>query len=165
MQKPEKSSTRSISLLIIALNLVFPSFSFAADVVKEAPSSDKTTSRDASGKMLPPTEAGHKTGLIPREVLFGNPDKAMARMSYDGKWLSWLAPVDGVLNIWVAPIDKLAEAKPVTKEKDRPISSYSWAYTNKHILYSQDVKGDENFHVYAVDLDSGKINDLTPRGP
>jgi dipeptidyl aminopeptidase/acylaminoacyl peptidase len=112
----------------------------------------------------PPTAAGHKTGLIPREVLFGNPDKAMARMSHDGKWLSYLAPVDGVLNVWVGPIDNPAAAKPVTKEKDRPIGGYFWAYTNRHILYSQDVKGDENFHVWAVDLDSGEIKDLTPRG-
>jgi dipeptidyl aminopeptidase/acylaminoacyl peptidase len=152
------------SAFTIAFALTLPRFTFALDAAPETSSSAKATSRDAAGgKMPPPTEAGHKTGLIPREVLFGNPDRAAARMSHDGKWLSWLAPVDGVLNIWVAPIDKLGEAKAVTKEKDRPISSYSWAYTNKHILYSQDVKGDENFHVYAVDLESGKINDLTPR--
>ena len=152
------------SLLTIAFVLTSNRFTFAADATRGTSSSAKATSRDAAtDKMPPPTEAGHKSGLIPREVLFGNPDKAMARMSHDGKWLSWLAPVDGVLNIWVAPIDKLAAAKPVTKEKDRPIGSYSWAYTNKHILYSQDVKGDENFHVYAVDLESGQINDLTPR--
>jgi dipeptidyl aminopeptidase/acylaminoacyl peptidase len=115
--------------------------------------------------MPPPTAAGHQTGLIPREVLFGNPDKAAARMSHDGKWLSYLKAVDGVLNIWVAPIDKPDEATPVTKEKDRPINSYFWAYTNNHILYSQDTKGDENFHIYAVDLKSGEIKDLTPRDP
>lgn len=115
--------------------------------------------------LLPmPTPTGQKTGLIPREVLFGNPDKAMARMSHDGKWLSWLAPVDGVLNVWVAPIDNLSAAKPVTHEKDRPIGGYFWAYTNRNILYAQDVKGDENFHVWCVDLDSGAVKDLTPRG-
>lgn len=129
-------------------------------------SSTKAASRDATSKtMPPPTAAGHQTGLIPREVLFGNPDKAAARMSHDGKWLSYLKAVDGVLNIWVAPIDKPDEAKPVTKEKDRPITSYFWAYTNRHILYSQDTKGDENFHIYAVDLKSGDIKDLTPRDP
>jgi len=119
---------------------------------------------DKSTLPLPATVAGHQTGLIPREVLFGNPDKAMGRMSHDGKWLSFLAPVDGVLNVWVAPIDNPAAAKAVTKEKDRPIGGYFWAYTNRHILYSQDVKGDENFHVWCVDLDSGAIKDLTPRG-
>ena len=53
-----------------------------------------------------PTPANAKTGLIPRKVLFGNPDKAGPQISPDGKHLSFLAPVDGVLNVWVAPIDK-----------------------------------------------------------
>ncbi len=100
--------------------------------------------------------------LIPRHVLFGNPEKAMARMSHDGKWLAYLAPVDGVLNIWVGPIDDPSAAKPVTHEKHRPIEGYFWAYTNKHILYSQDDNGDENFHVYAVNLDTGETKDITP---
>src|SRR6516165_9813837 len=102
MQKPDKFVVRSILLLTVALNVAFSRFSFAADAAPET-SSARTSSRDAAGKMPPPTEAGHKTGLIPRELLFGNPDRAAARMSHDGKWLSWLAPVDGVLNIWVAP--------------------------------------------------------------
>ncbi len=100
--------------------------------------------------------------LIPRKKLFGNPERAMARISPDGTQLSYLAPVDGVLNVWVAPLDDLDAAKPVTKDTDRGIRSYSWAYTSRHILYSQDNKGDEDFHVYAVDLESGDIKDLTP---
>jgi dipeptidyl aminopeptidase/acylaminoacyl peptidase len=100
--------------------------------------------------------------LIPRRVLFGNPDKAMARMSHDAKRLAYLAPVDGVLNVWVGPIDDPSAAKPVTHEKDRPLGGYFWAYTNKHIIYSQDFKGDENDHVYVVDLDTGETKDITP---
>ena len=105
--------------------------------------------------------------LIPRRVLFGNPDKAMARMSHDGKRLAYLAPVkndegEGVLNVFVGPIDDPAAAKPVTHEKDRPVAGYFWAYTNKHVLYSQDNKGDENFHVYAVNVDTGETKDITP---
>src|SRR6476620_1024342 len=53
--------------------------------------------------------------LIPREVLFGNPQRAQARLSSDGKWLSYQAPVDGVLNIWVAPVDDLSKAEAVTR--------------------------------------------------
>ncbi|HEY2880776.1 MAG TPA: S9 family peptidase, partial [Pirellulales bacterium] len=107
-----------------------------------------------------------ETPLIPRSVLFGNPDKAMARMSHDGKLLAFAAPVkneqgQGVLNIWVGPIDHPEDAKPVTHETKRPIQGYFWAYTNKHILYSQDENGDENFHVYAVNLDTGETKDIT----
>ena len=114
------------------------------------------------GADLEPTPTGDKTGLIPRKVLFGNPDKAAARISPDGKLLSFLAPVDGVLNVWVGPADKPDQAKPVTKDKKRGIRSYSWAYTSQHILYTQDTDGDEDFHVYGVDLDAGKVRDFTP---
>lgn len=116
----------------------------------------------ALARAIEPTPAGQKTGLIPRSVLFGNPDKAGARVSPDGKRLSYLAPVKGVLNVWVCPVDKLDEAKPVTNDTKRGIRSYFWAYTSNHILYVQDVGGNEDFHVYSVDLDKVETKDLTP---
>ena len=103
-----------------------------------------------------------KVPLIPRQVLFGNPDKAMARLSPDGKHLSYLAPVDGVLNIFVGTPDHPEEAQPVTADKKRGIRNYFWAYTNGHLLYTQDADGDENWHVYSVNLSNGEIKDLTP---
>ena len=106
--------------------------------------------------------AADGTPLIPRLVLFGNPDKASARLSHDGTKLSYLAPKDGVLNVFVGPVDKPDEAKPVTNDTQRGIRSYFWAYDNKHILYVQDSKGDEDWHVYSVDLESGETKDLTP---
>ena len=103
-----------------------------------------------------------KTPVIPRKLLFGNPDKAGAKISPDGKYLSFLAPVDGVLNVWVGPIAKPGDAKPVTKDKKRGIQAYSWAFTSEHLLYTQDHEGDEDYHLYRVDLKSGEIKDLTP---
>jgi dipeptidyl aminopeptidase/acylaminoacyl peptidase len=117
---------------------------------------------DDKAQNLQPTPAGVKSGLIPREVLFGNPDKSSAKISPDGKYLSWLAPRAGVLNVWVAPIDKLDSARPVTDDKKRGIRAYFWAYTGRHILYIQDKDGDEDFHVYGVDLSGDKTTDLTP---
>ncbi len=118
---------------------------------------------------LPPAEAAGegsqivmKTPLIPRDVLFGNPDKAAARISPDGTQLSYLAPVNGVLNVWVGPVDKPDEAKPVTKDEYRGIQSYFWAFSSQYLLYTQDIGGDEDFHVYAVDLKEGGVKDLTP---
>ncbi len=115
-----------------------------------------------SGKSSAKPQEQSDVSLIPREVLFGNPDKAAARISPDGKQLAFLAPVDGVLNVWVGPLSDPSAAKPVTHDKKRGIRSYSWAYTNKHILYRQDADGDENWHVYKVDLEDGKTTDLTP---
>ncbi len=100
--------------------------------------------------------------LIPRKAFFGNPQRARARISPDGSKLAFLAPRDGVLNVWVAPADNVDDAKPVTKDTHRGIRSFSWAFTSRHILYSQDNDGDEDFHVYSVNLETDEIKDLTP---
>jgi dipeptidyl aminopeptidase/acylaminoacyl peptidase len=100
--------------------------------------------------------------LIPREVLFGNPQKAQARVSPDGKWLSFLAPVEGVLNVWVAPVDDLSQAVVVTQEKKRPVMGGMWAYDSKHILYQHDTNGNEHFHIFATNVETRETKDLTP---
>ena len=109
-----------------------------------------------------PPAAHPDPGLIPRTVLFGNPERAALRISPDGKQLSWLAPKDGVLNVWVAPVGKLDQAKAVTADTQRPIRQYQWAYTSRHLVYLQDTGGDENYHVFRVDLADGKTTDVTP---
>lgn len=100
--------------------------------------------------------------LIPREVLFGNPERAAPRLSPDGKQLAYFAPVDGVLNVWVGPVGNPDAAKPVTHDTNRGIMDFSWAFTSKHIIYTQDKNGDENHRVYRVDLATGETLDLTP---
>ncbi len=100
--------------------------------------------------------------LIPRDVLFGNPERAQARLSPDGKFLSFLAPVGGVLNVWVGPADDMKQAKPVTQEKVRPVRSHNWTYDSKTILYPQDTNGNENFHLFATNVETGETKDLTP---
>ncbi len=106
--------------------------------------------------------AEENTSLIPRALLFGNPDKTATRISPDGSMLSFLAPVNGVLNVWVGPADQPENAKPVTNDTYRGIQSYYWGQTNEHILFLQDQNGDENWRIFSVNLTSGKIRDLTP---
>ena len=101
------------------------------------------------------------TPLIPRDVLFGNPERAGVQLSPDGTHISFLAPVDGVLNVWIQSRES-GEARAVTASVDRPITSYTWAINGEQILYSQDKGGNENTHVYSVDLASGNTTDLTP---
>ncbi len=118
---------------------------------------------DASNPVeTPAAPAIKEIPLIPRKQFFGNPEKARARISPDGSKLAFLAPVDGVLNVWVAPADDLSSAKQVTDDKKRGIRSFSWAYTSKHLLYSKDEAGDENWHIYAANLETDEIKDLTP---
>jgi dipeptidyl aminopeptidase/acylaminoacyl peptidase len=94
--------------------------------------------------------------LIPREVLFGNPERINPHISPDGTRLAWIAPRDGVLNVWVAPVGASGvdwdAATAVTDDTDRGIRGYAWARDGRHLLYVQDTGGDENWRLYDVDL-------------
>jgi len=100
--------------------------------------------------------------LIPRTRLFGNPTRAQAQISPDGRWLSWLAPKEGVLNIWVAPATDMGSARVITDDRKRGIRFHAWAKTSAHVLFVQDEGGTEDWHVYAVTIDGGRARDLTP---
>lgn len=105
---------------------------------------------------------GPDVPLIPRASIFGNPTKAQGLISPDGKWISWLAPRDGVLNIWVAPANDLSKARPLTSEKVRPIRQHFWAYNSKLIVFINDRGGDENYLLYGVDPRGGEARSFTP---
>ena len=100
--------------------------------------------------------------LISRDVLFGNPESASPHISPDGKRLGWIAPdKKNVLQVWVKTIGK-NDDKMVTADKKRGIRSYFFAEDDRTLLYMQDADGDENFHVYGVDLVDGNVRDYTP---
>jgi dipeptidyl aminopeptidase/acylaminoacyl peptidase len=113
---------------------------------------DTTTAGTATADTVP---------LVPRSVLFGNPERMSPRISPDGSRLAWIAPDEGVLNVWVTPVGSW-QAEPITHDRDRGIRSYFWAHDNRHLLYIQDKGGDENWRLYSVDLDTGETADLTP---
>ena len=101
--------------------------------------------------------------LVPREILFGNPDRIQPRISHDGTRLAYIAPRDGILNVWVGRVGAPREGfRPVTDDAGRGIRSYFWSHDNRRILYVQDRGGDENWRLYDVDLDGGATRDLTP---
>lgn len=105
---------------------------------------------------------GAKTELIPRKILFGNPERITARLSPDGTKISFLAPINDVLNVWVGPIEDPTSARPITKDTDRGIYRYFWSYTNEHIIYIQDKAGEENWRIYSVHVETNITKDLTP---
>src|SRR5262249_23401007 len=101
--------------------------------------------------------------LVPRETYFGDPDVVSAQLSFDGAWVGYVAPVDGVRNLWVAPVDDLGAARPLTRITDRPIGSFfQWAYTNRHVVIWQERDGDENWRASSIDIQDGTIVPLTP---
>nr|WP_041756643.1 S9 family peptidase [Bradyrhizobium sp. ORS 278] len=101
-------------------------------------------------------------GLIPRRVLFDNPTFFNAKLSPDGRLLSWLAPVDGVLNVWVAPVDRIADGEPVTRTAGRPIAWQEWSPDGRYVMFLKDENGDENFHLFVVNVGTREVRDLTP---
>jgi dipeptidyl aminopeptidase/acylaminoacyl peptidase len=104
--------------------------------------------------------------LIPRRVLFGNPERISPRISPDGTQLAWIAPHEGVLNVWLAPAGadgvNWAQARVITDDNDRGIRTFAWAHDGRHVLYLRDTGGDENFRLHDVDLETMQRRDLTP---
>jgi dipeptidyl aminopeptidase/acylaminoacyl peptidase len=107
---------------------------------------------------------GHPSNdLIPRKLFFDNPERTNVQLSPDGKHVSWLAAKEGVLNVWVAPVDKLDDARAVTSDNARPVRIYTWTFDGRHLVYLQDKGGNENFHLWRVDVvGGGEAVDLTP---
>src|SRR2546428_469566 len=98
--------------------------------------------------------------LIPRRVLFAEPDHANAQLSPDGRFISYLANLNGIRNILVAPIDDLAQANPITHVSDTGLWDYIWAATSDAVLFGLDDKGNERWNVYRADLASGQTVNL-----
>ena len=100
--------------------------------------------------------------LIPRDILFGNPERIDAKISPDGKYLAYRAPDEhNVLQVWVRTVGQ-QDDKQLTADKKRGIRFYGWTYDGEHLAYGQDADGDENWHYFAVSLATGLVRDLTP---
>ena len=99
--------------------------------------------------------------LIPLEVLLGNPERVAAQISPDGKRLSYIAPLDGVLNVFVEDVGA-GNGRPVTHDTDRGIEGYFWTHDNRRIMYVRDKDGSENYRLYDVDIATGVERDLIP---
>jgi len=110
--------------------------------------------------------------LIPRKVLFGNPERISPQISPGGTRLAWIAPNHGVLNVWMAPIAAAGgaagsgvdwdAAQVMTDDTERGIRAFAWARDDRHLLYIQDTGGDENWRLYDVDIQTAAKRDLTP---
>jgi len=100
--------------------------------------------------------------LIPRELLFGYPDYSMAQLSPDGRYLTYLAPDDRkVLQVWLRTLGQ-NDDRVLTRDPKRGIRMYQWTHMPEKLVYLQDADGDENHHLYLVEVVSGLVRDLTP---
>ena len=100
--------------------------------------------------------------LIPRKVIDSPAEHDFLTISPDGKTIAYTAPSDkGVANLWVEDL-ATHQKRMVTTATQRGIYGYRWAYDNTHLLYQSDENGNEDYHLYSVDLKTGAIRDLTP---
>lgn len=162
---------RLLATLTLAVGAAAPAWA-GLDEPTSAPAAAPAQGMTLSTIKAQPQDAGERgmqdnvdVSLIPRDVLFGNPERAMAKVSPTGGHIAYLAPLNNVLNVFVAPRPPegdLNTAKPVTSNPVRGVSGYEWAYNGEYILYRDDANGDENFRVYAVDIKTGEKKDLTP---
>ena len=109
-----------------------------------------------------PVQAGSPAPLIPREVLFGNPEIVGVSLSPDGRRIAYLAPSEGVLNLWVRDLDGNAPARVLTQRRDRPQRAASWTTDGRYLISSRDADGDENTVLVRIDPGTGAATDLTP---
>jgi dipeptidyl aminopeptidase/acylaminoacyl peptidase len=107
------------------------------------------------------TNTSQDVDLIPRNILFGNPEKANPQISPDGSMMAYLAPVNNILNVWVGKVGS-EDYQPVTKDTDRGVRFYFWAADNRHLMYLQDTAGNENWRLYATNLETRETRELTP---
>jgi dipeptidyl aminopeptidase/acylaminoacyl peptidase len=108
------------------------------------------------------TFAPDHTQLIERTKLLGNPGRQFCRISPDGKWLAWLAPHDGVVNLWIAPTTLPSKARLLTQEGIDRVWRYVWSPDSASLFYTQDRGGNQNFVLYSVSLAGGPSRPLTP---
>ncbi|MBO8195145.1 S9 family peptidase [Streptomyces oryzae] len=106
----------------------------------------------------------HEVPHLTVEEFFGSPVRAGATISPDGTRIAYLAPWRERLNVWVESVDSDEEARCVTADDNRSVLRYHWTDDPRWLLYEQDGDGDENYHIYRVDLDDpgAKAVDLTP---
>jgi dipeptidyl aminopeptidase/acylaminoacyl peptidase len=111
----------------------------------------------------PRVAAAAAAAIAPRRVFFDDPDYQGVKISPDGEHLAYLAPLNGVRNLWVAPVADPRAGKPLTQATDRDIGGDSrWAFTNRHLVFFQDHDGDENWRGSSVAIDDGGTKLLTP---
>ena len=102
---------------------------------------------------------------IARRLLFSPPERTCVTISPDGRKIAFLAPVDGVQNVWVAPVPDPQAGKALTKFADRDLlNRLWWPGDSRHIVFCRDQGGDENWQTQSVDIESGEVRELTP-GP
>jgi dipeptidyl aminopeptidase/acylaminoacyl peptidase len=114
---------------------------------------------DGQGRAAP------RPPIIPLTHFFDNPEIAGAQISPDGRWLTYLKPYRGKLNVHLRSLVSRMADRRLTSDTARPVAGYFWSADSRYVLYVQDKGGNENYHVYRVPIAGTAVpvaRDLTP---
>ena len=106
-------------------------------------------------------EPEQRASLVPRDALFASPTYSELQISPDGKQLAFLHPLNGVLNVWVAPLNDPKAATPVTRFDTRPPDSFQWSPDGRYILVLKDVGGEEHSQLWVANLEKRTVVNVT----
>ncbi len=108
--------------------------------------------------------------MLPLQRLMAPASFTVPQISPDGKLVSWIAPLEGTPNLFVAEVGDLESARPVTRFTDSGVRAtdvsgqvmYRWHFDSKHIIYPKDYDGDENWDIHIVNVETAEDRNLTP---
>lgn len=102
--------------------------------------------------------------LVSVEEFLSPPERSAATISPDGSRIAYLAPWNNRLNVWIEDLDSDSDPRCVTADAIRTVQHYTWTDDPRWLVYQQDTGGDENWHVFRVDLDNpgAEAVNLTP---
>ncbi len=106
------------------------------------------------------THLQRETELIPMKAFFKNPERTGFELSPDGRYLAFMKPWKNRMNVFIKKIGEPGENR-VTRATARDVAGHFWANNNR-IAFIQDRGGNENFHLFAVNIDGKNLKDLTP---
>src|SRR5262249_9566186 len=115
------------------------------------------------GLMLAGAACAEMPPIVPRQVLFGNSERDWPQLSPDAHMLAYLArDKKGNTQVWVKTLGASDDSMMTRSEHGGGIGIFSWAWDGKHLLHLEDHNGDENQHLWSLELGSAVRRDLTP---
>ena len=108
--------------------------------------------------------------ILPLERLMAPGSFGTPLISPDGRLISWIAPLDGISNLYVAPAHDIGAGRPVTRFTEGGVRGtnvsgkviYRWHYDSRRVIFPMDYDGDENWDIHIVDVETGEERNLTP---
>lgn len=101
------------------------------------------------------------TRLVPLEDFFKNPEVSQYKLSPNGKYFAYLKPYQSRMNVFVRSADLNTPEKRLTSQIDRDISGFFWK-EDSTLIFFRDFGGNENYHLFKINLDGTQEQNLTP---